>query len=369
MRGPTVLDDTVLDDPQRLGDADTGGLLRAVAMGGAQVRSTIEAAQELGLAERLDIGRPRSLVIVVRPGSGLAAAQVVEALLAPACPVPVVFSDVVPPWIGALDVVLAHTDDPYDRDLAASLERAARYGATVVLSGPSEGPVASAVAGRGLLLSPRIVLPPELSFPRALTAGLLTAGALGLLVCDVDGLADRLDNEAARGHLDQESFVNPAKSLALRIADRTPLLWGLDHVAVAVGQHAAYALGAHAAVVADVADYRQALARPALHTAAARGSDERDIFADPEFDEVGAANPPRALLLSVRTGPATDSARYRVGETLPTADVLAPAEELVEADDVACAAVLALRFELAAVYLGLAAGTIGGAGRVAPMSV
>lgn len=364
-----MLDDTVLDDPERLSDADAAGLLRSVAMAGAQVRSTVEAAAELELSERLDIGRPRSLVIVVRPGAGYAAAELLTALLAPACPVPVVVTDVVPPWIGALDVVVSHTDDPYDRDLAASLERAVRYGATVVLSAPPEGPVASSVAGRGLLLSPRVVLPPEMAFPRALTTGLLTANALGLFVSDVDGLADRLDNEAARGHLEHETFVNPAKSLALRIADRTPLLWGLDHAGVAVGRHGAYALGAHAAVVADVADYRQALARPALHEAAARGGTERDIFADPDFDEVSGSAPPRALLLSVRTGPATDGARYRVHETLPAADVLAPAEELTDADDVVCAAVLALRFELAAVYLGLAAGTIGGAGRVAPMSV
>lgn len=367
--GPAVFDDTLLDDPRRLDDADTGGVLRAAAMAGAQVRSTIEAANELELPERLDIGRPRSLVIIVRPGAGHGAAHLLTALLAPACPVPVVVTDTVPPWIGALDVVLAHTDDPYDRDLAVSLERAARYGATVVLSAPPEGPVASAVAGRGLVLSPRVVGPPELAFPRALTTGLLTAGALGLLVSDVDGLADRLDNEAARGHLEHESFVNPAKSLALRIADRTPLLWGLDHAGVAVGQHAAYALGAHAAVVADVSDYRQALARPALHAMAARGGDERDIFADPDFDEVGGAAPPRALLLAVRSGPGVDDARFRVAETLPAADVLAPAEELADADDVACAAVLALRFEFAAVYLGLAAGTIGGAGRVAPLSL
>ena len=42
----------------------------------------------------------------------------------------------------------------------------------------------------------------------------------------------------------------------------------------------------------------------------------------------------------------------------PAADLLAPAEEIT-ADETTCAAVLALRFELAALYLGLAAGTTG----------
>jgi hypothetical protein len=73
------------------------------------------------------------------------------------------------------------------------------------------------------------------------------------------------------------------------------------------------------------------------------------------------------LLLSVRTGPATDAARYQVEDLLPGADIIAPAEE-IEADEIVRAAVLALRFELAAVYLGLAAGSIGGAGRFEPVT-
>ncbi|PXY26628.1 hypothetical protein DI005_35645 [Prauserella sp. PE36] len=359
-----VLDDSLLDDPARLTEADGAGLLRSAAMAGAQVRATIEAAAELELSDRLDIGRPRSVVLVVRPGVSRSATLLLNALLAPACPVPVVIADNVPGWIGALDVVLAHTDDPYDSDLAASLERAARYGATVVLSAPPDGPVASAIAGRGLLIAPRVLVPPELSFARAFTAGLLTANTLGLLVADVEGLADRLDSEAERGHPSHESFVNPAKALALRIAEHTPLLWGLDQVGVAVAHHAAYALGAHAGVVSDAADFRQALARPALHRAAARSLGERNIFADPD-DSSAEGLPPRVFLLAVRTGPAADGARYRANEMLPSADLLAPADEIT-ADDAGCAAVLALRFELAAVYLGLAAGTIGGAGRYTP---
>ncbi|ADJ49717.1 hypothetical protein AMES_7894 [Amycolatopsis mediterranei S699] len=359
-----MLDDTLLDDPARLAEADSAGLLRAAAMAGAQVRATAELAAELELSERLDLGRPRAVVLIDRPGVSRTLTRLLAALLAPSCPVPVVVAEVVPSWIGALDVVFAHTDDPGDRELAASLERAARYGASVVLSGPSEGPVAAAVAGKGLLLAPRIPVPPELAFPRGLAAGLLTANALGLLISDVQVLADQLDLEAEKDYLARESFANPAKALALRVADRVPLLWGLDPVAVAVGEHAAHAFAAHAATVCDVEDYRQALARPALRRAAQSGGAERDIFADPD-DPSGDNIPTRVLLLSVRTGPATDAARYQAEDLLPGADVIAPAEE-IEADEIVRAAVLALRFELAAVYLGLAAGSIGGAGRFAP---
>ncbi|AUI61529.1 hypothetical protein [Amycolatopsis sp. BJA-103] len=359
---PTVPDDSLLDDPARLAEADTAGLLRAAAMAGAQVRATAEAAAELELSDRLDVGRPRSLVLIDRPGVSRTLTRLVAALLTPACPVPVVVAEVVPSWIGALDVVFAHTDDAGDRELAASLERAARFGATVVLSAPGEGPVAAAVAGKGLILAPRLPVPPEMAFPRGLAAALLTANALGLLVADLEQLADHLDAEAEKDYLARDSFANPAKAMALKLADRQPLLWGLDPVAVAVGEHAAHAFAAHAALVCDVEDYRQALARPALRRAALSGGVERDIFADPE-EGVGVV--PRVLLLSVRTGPATEAARYQAEDLLPGADVIAPAEE-IETDEIVRAAVLALRFELAAVYLGLAVGSIGGAGRYTP---
>ncbi|WP_166677577.1 SIS domain-containing protein [Amycolatopsis arida] len=357
-----VLDDSLLDDPVRLAEADVAGTLRAAAMAGAQVRATAETAAEVELVDRLDLGRPRAMVLVSRPGVSRGALHLLAALLGPACPVPLVLSDVVPSWIGALDVVLAHTDDGGDHELATSLERAARYGATVVLSAPPDGPIASAVAGRGLLLAPRVPVPPELTFPRALAAGLLTANALGLLVADVEALADHLDGEAERCHPGHESFTNPAKSLALRLAERTPLLWGLDPLATAVAEHAAHAFAAHAGRVCDAADHRQAMARSALLHAAMTAGGERDIFADPEDQPAGGGFPPRVLLLAVRAGSAADAARYRAEELLPGADVVAPAEE-IDADEVGRAAVLALRCELAAVYLGLAAGTIGGAGR------
>ncbi|TVT06941.1 hypothetical protein FNH07_18355 [Amycolatopsis bartoniae] len=358
-----MLDDTLLDDPARLAEADSAGLLRAAAMAGAQVRATTEVAADVELADRLDVGRPRSLVLVVRPGVGRGLTKLLAALLAPSCPVPVVLTDAVPSWIGALDVVFAHTDDPADRELAAGIERASRFGASVVLSGPQEGPVAASIAGKGLLLAPRIPVPPELTFARGLAAGLLTANALGLLVADVETLADQLDAEAERGHLGRDSFANPAKALALRLADRVPMLWGLDPVATAVADHAAYVLGAYAGVVCDAGGYRQALARPALHRSVLANSGEQDIFADPDFDDAGLK--PRVLLLAVHGGPTADAARYEASHTLPGAGTIAPGDEIA-GDEPVRAGVLALRFELAAVYLGLAAGSLGGAGQYAP---
>jgi hypothetical protein len=358
-----AVDDTLLDDRDRIAEADSDGLLLAAALAGAQVRATVEVAQEAGLA-RLAGTRPRSLVLITRPGLGPSAAATLLALLGRACPVPVVLTETAPSWLGPLDVVLAHTDDAGDVELAEAVARACRYGAEVVLTAPEDGPVAAAGAGKAVLISPRVPVPPGFGFSRALTAGLVTATTLELLRTDLGLVADELDREAERDHMQHESFVNPAKSLALRLADRTPLLWGLDDVATAVAGYAAQVLATHADVVCDVAAYPQAASRTALHRAAAQASAGSDIFADPEDLDPAEVSPLRAFLLAVRSQPG-DSIRRLAADTLPDADIITPAEEIT-ADETSCAAVLALRFELAALYLGLASGTAGATARYAP---
>jgi hypothetical protein len=356
----TTFDDTLLDDPVRLAEADTESRLRSAAMSGAQVRASAEIARELDLRSRLDVGRPRALVLVGRQGIGRAATRVIASMLSPGCPVPVVTCDVVPSWVGALDVVFAYTADPGDEELAASLDRAGRYGAAVVLTAPPDGPVAASIAGHGLVISPQLSGAIPESFTSALITGLLTVSALDLLSVDADLVADQLDAEAERNHLGHESFVNPAKSLALRWVDRTPLLWGLDPVAGAVAGYAAHVLAAEAAVVADAAEYRHAVTRVALHRAAVNEHTGANIFADPDDPDVSPepARRLRLLLLAIRTSAAAGVVRRSAHEVLPEAEVLDMADELGVAEP-ALAAVLALRMEMAALYLGLAAGTVG----------
>ncbi|MGH3436873.1 MAG: hypothetical protein ACRDRN_10455, partial [Sciscionella sp.] len=252
-----MTDETLLDDPSRLLAADRAGLLRAAAAAGAQVRATAEAAAEIGVGEFAGV-RPRALILLGRPGIGPSMVALLAALLPRSCPVPVVRADVVPSWVGPLDVVFVHCDDPGDVPLAESLVLAGRRGAQVLLTGPQDGPVAAAAAGSALLLPPRVPTPPRFGFARALAAGLVLARALGLLDTDTDQLADALDAEAERCHPDQESFLNPAKALALRLLERTPLLWGVDPAASAVAGYAAHALSTHAGVVCDAAPFPQA---------------------------------------------------------------------------------------------------------------
>lgn len=364
-----MLDEALLDDPTRLQSGDSGELLRAAATAGAQVRSTAEAAAEAGLAASLRGNRPRALVFLTRPGVGASAAAVLRALLGAGCPVPVVAVDATPPWIGPLDVLVAHTADEGDRVLAGSIDLATRRGSQVVLTAPREGPVAAAAAGRAMLLVPRVAPPPTLALPTALTVGLLVTGALGLLRTQVEAIADELDREAERNHPQHESFVSPAKALALRLAERSPLLLGLDPVATAVAKHAAATLGAHAGVLAVATGYRAMLAQPALHRAAVAAAARSDVFHDP-FADSGEAESVhqrlRVMLLAVQSDDAAGVARQAATGALASADELVPGDE-VSGDEPLLAALLASRFDLAALYLGLATGTIGGSGLTAPV--
>jgi len=366
-----MLDEALRDDPDRLQAGESGQLLRAAATAGAQVRATAQAAAEVGLDEALRGARPRALVLLTRPGVGSSAAGILRALLGAGCPVPVVAVDSTPPWMGPLDVLVSYSTDENDRPLADSVDLATRRGAQVVLTAPADGPVAAAAAARALLLVPRVTAPPTLALSAALTTGLLVTSALGLLSTNVDDLADELDREAERNHPLHESFVCPAKALALRLAQRRPLLLGLDPVATAVAKHAAATLGAHAGQLAVATGYREMLAQPALHQAAVHAAAQADVFRDPFLDDADAAGsdqPLRVMLLAIAADDAAGVARQAATGALATADELAPGDE-VAGDEPLLAALLSSRFDLAALYLGLATGTLGGPGLTAPVWV
>lgn len=352
-----MFDDSLFDDPARLTGSDSRGLLRSAALAGAQVRATGETIAEFGWDDLAET-RPRALVLIARFGVGPAVCRLLAELAGPSGPVPIVVAESIPTWIGPLDVVFAHSDDGGDPVLADSVAMATRRGASVVLSVPPDGPVAAAAAGRAKLVPSKIPLPAELTFAHTYAVGLAVLSALGAVRVDTDLLADELDREAERAHPAHELMTNPAKSLALRLADHTPLLWGLDPVSTAVAEHGAFALGCNAAIACDVASYAQAMSRRALHRVAAGLGSEADLFADPE-DNQGAR--PRVFLLSARYDAHAQASERAAVQALPGADLVTPGES-VRDDAVVRAALLALRFDLASVYLGLAAGTLNGPG-------
>ncbi|MFC4947183.1 SIS domain-containing protein [Pseudonocardia sp. GCM10023141] len=359
-----MLDDTLLGDPAALVALDTAGVLRAAATAGAQVRSAAQSALDVGVGD-LAGTRPRALVLLRRPGASTSATGMITALVGAAGAVPIVVADTVPSWIGPLDVVVGHTADAEDTELADSVALAVRRGAEVVLSAPADGPVASAGAGRVRLVEQRIPVPPGLDLPRALTVALTTVSALGLLPVPLepgmDVLADVLDTEAERNQPGHEPFMNPAKSLALRLADHTPLLWGADPVAAAVAEHAAGSLAAHAGVVAHASDVARGAALPGLLRLLEQVA-SHDVFHDP-FDDPAEAQAPPARLVLIGTAEEDPGqvALRRTGRPFPSADVVHPVDEVARGVRHAAllrAALLASRFDAAAVYLGLATRTI-----------
>jgi hypothetical protein len=360
-----VLDDALLTDPLALAGVDTAGVLRASATAGAQVRSAAEGALDAGL-DRLSGSRPRALVLLRRPGASRAAADLLIAQLGPGTPMPVVPVDTVPTWIGPLDLLVAHTADGNDAELADGIALAVRRGAEVVLSAPGDGPVASAGAGRVRLVEPRVRVSAGLDLPQALAVGLATLAALELLDVPLRGglepLADALDAEAERNQPGHEPFLNPAKSLALRLAEHVPLLWGVDRLATAVAGHAADALAVHAGVVAHAGYLPAAAAATGLVAGLNRGASEADIFRDPFDDPDGpAALPPRLVLLATGEDDPGQASLRLTGRMWPNADLVHPVDEVPrEAAHAPLlrAGVLATRFAAAAIYLGLATRTI-----------
>ena len=177
----------------------------------------------------------------------------------------------------------------------------------------------------------------------------------------LEPLAEALDAEAERNQPGHEPFMNPAKSLALRLADHTPLLWGVDPVAAAVAAHAATALATHAGVVAHAADVTHGVLASGLLRALTQGG-ERDVFHDPFDDPDQAAGlPARLLLLGTAEEDPVQLALRRTGRALPSPDVVHPVEEVARGVPHAAllrAGLLASRFDVAAVYLGLATRTI-----------
>ena len=182
VRRLTVLDDTLLADPRALAGARhrrraalRGHRGRAGPLGGRRARPR-PASAELA-------GAPAAGAGAAAPAGRLGpAAELLAALLGPACPVPVVLTDAAPTWIGPLDVVVAHTADATDAELADGVgaRGAPRRRGGAVRARPT-GRSPRPGAGRVRLVEPRIPVPPGLDLPRALTVGLVAAGALGLL--------------------------------------------------------------------------------------------------------------------------------------------------------------------------------------------
>lgn len=347
-----------LDDSEGLLEADRDGLLRAAAMAGAQVRATAAAVDEGALESLVSDQRPRTVIWLSGRGPAESAGAMLAAALGSTAGEPIVTAALAPPWIGPLDVLVVAGDDPADPALVSAAATAVRRGARVVVAAPFEGPLRDATAGRAAVLAPRLWVPDAFGLCRYLAAGLAVLGVVdGALRSDLGALADELDAEALRNSVIREVFTNPAKALAERTAGRQVVLAGDCPATLALARHGGAAMlrtGGRPVGAAGLAD-----ALVALRGTAAFVDPVDALFHDEDID---GPLPTRLRVLALTLA---DERPVLTGRLAGIDDVdLVGVEDVGEAGSVPASggraeqqlATLAVRLEMAAVYLKLAGG-------------
>ncbi|MDP9182777.1 MAG: mannose-6-phosphate isomerase, partial [Actinomycetota bacterium] len=112
----------------------------------------------------------------------------------------------------------------------SALEEAVRRGCRLVVVGGEGSPLAE-LAGRGRAVFVPVVQgrQPRASVFALTTPLVVAADALGLLSCspeEVEATAVLLEQLASRHRPDADTTLNPAKTLALSLSGRLPVVWG-----------------------------------------------------------------------------------------------------------------------------------------------
>ena len=271
---PSPFDDSRLDDEDALAAADH--LLRPLAEAGSRVRREADSASEaIAQAVEVNLGesRPRA-VVAAGPDSRL-----LRAVLEPWCPVPFVAwpGPSLPGWAGTLDLVVVLAPEGGDSGTASGVAEAVRRGCQLVVACPPHSVVAEHAAGRhstilptnsGDQLAAAVVM---LEFLDRLDLGPAT---------DAEAVASALDEVAVDCSPHKELSVNPAKLIAIALADSVPLVWGGSVLAARAARRVAESIRRSSGRAALAADAEHLL--PVLRVAKAR-----DVFADPFADGGG----------------------------------------------------------------------------------
>jgi hypothetical protein len=338
-----VFDDARLDDELTLAAADE--VLRPLAEAGSRVRREAgEASEAISAAVAAASGeaRPRA-VVAAGPDSRL-----LRAVLEPWCPVPFVAwpGPSLPGWAGALDLVLVLAPDGGDTGTASAVAEAVRRGAQLVVACPPRSVVADHAAGRhstvlparsGDQLATAVVM---LEFLHRLDLGPLA---------DSEVVAGALDDVAVACSPHKDLSVNPAKMLAIALADSVPLVWGGSVLAARAARRVAESLRRSSGRAALAADAEHLL--PVISS-----SRTRDVFADPFADAFAADNDLMPVLVVLDDGSVDASVREQRGRLTHAAQQRGVRVEQVASDagdELARYASLLATGTYAAAYLGV----------------
>lgn len=189
--------------------------LRWLASAGARIRHA--ANQEpVGPGEW---DKPRGVLVM---GSE---ARLVRAVLEPVCPVPFMAwpGPSLPAWVGALDLVVLIGGPDAPRWQLQCAAEAARRGASIIVASP-EASALTAAASSHVTTS----IPAQGDDPVAAAVAVLTRlGEAGLgPEVYAESVADAADMVAESCSPHRDLAFNPAKELAIGLADKVPLIWG-----------------------------------------------------------------------------------------------------------------------------------------------
>ncbi|MFS3129031.1 SIS domain-containing protein [Nocardioides sp. Bht2] len=334
----TWFDESRLDG--EAAQADPG--LRLLAESGARVRRAAgESAEAIedALARTRDL-RPRA-VIAAGPDSRL-----LRAVLEPWCPVPFVAwpHPGLPGWAGSLDLVVMLAPERSDPAAASAVAEAVRRGCQVVIACAPDSMVAEHAAGRWTSVLP--TGDGDQLATAVVMLDFLHRAELGP-VADAEEVARALDEVAIACSPMRDLAVNPAKMLAIALADANPVLWGGSVLAARAARRVAESIRRSTG--------RGALAGDAEHLLPVlEGAAPRNVFDDPFADEPTDLRP---VLLVLDDGSDDPVVREQRGRLLAAASSRGVRVETVEtsaASEVARYASLHLSGSYAAAYLRLA---------------
>ncbi len=337
-------DENSLDDPVALATADSA--LRHQAEAGSRVRRESAAAASV-LREVDRLGRPRAIV-AAGPD-----ARLLRAVLEPWCPVPFVAWPVpgLPGWAGANDMVLVLAPDGVDDGAAVTVAEALRRGATLVLAAPGDSPVSEGLGDRYTALLP-------VGTGDVLAAAVVVLQALCRLglgpEVDADTVAAAFDEVAVRCSPGRDVTLNPAKELALVLADAVPLLWGGTVLSARAARRVVEAIRTATGRAGLAADARHLM--PVLSAAG-----PADVFADP-FADAEQPTDRRPALVVLDDGSQEPLVRATRAQLLATAERHGVRSHVVacqEGPEMARYAALLAEGTYAATYLALGLGRFG----------
>ncbi|AWE50654.1 MULTISPECIES: SIS domain-containing protein [Streptomyces] len=301
-----MLDESLLDAPEALAEADRRALLRGAAEAGARVRTAARHATEAGVHDLKPDGRPRAILIAGPGAAAICVADLLGTLAGATSPVTRLAPTGVAPaggalrwelpgWAGSVDLLLIATPDGTEPGLSLLAEQAYRRGCTVVAVGPAGSPLTEAVHNNHGLFVPMATAPYDEDIPLAASApGVLWAlltpllalldrtGVLAAPPDAVQKVADRLDHIAERCGPAVATYSNPAKTLAAELADALPLVWTEGVSAGPAGRRFAAALAELSGHPSLVAELPEALSAHSALLAGrlAASADPEDFFRD-----------------------------------------------------------------------------------------